>query len=335
MGNTGSFPARGRFRDSTQEAVTSHYNARPNTSVEERVKSPIYHLRNFNNWIKSCLIAEFTPPRAVVLDLCCGKGGDLPKWCSAAIRHWVAADIAGESVKAAEERYESRRTSFSALFVTTDCFETRLSEHLDGRLWFDLVNCQFALHYAFSSEARVLTLLRNASDRLKNGGWFIGTVPNANWIVKKIRNCEANTFGNSVYSIKFPPLKDQEPRVFPAFGAQYTFSLTDAVQDVPEYLVHFPTLERLAAQVGLKLRMKRTFHEVFCEKVKKDADLHRLLFRMEAVDEHGTITPEEWEAAGIYIAFAFQKVGEPRNNYPSLHPARKEVLVIQQETTKV
>lgn len=85
---------------------------------------------------------------------------------------------------------------------------------------------------------------------------------------KKIRNCEANTFGNSVYSIKFPPLKvnghncfiannrltnswdwwlhdkDQEPRVFPAFGAQYTFSLTDAVQDVPEYLVHFPTLER-------------------------------------------------------------------------------------------
>jgi len=152
MGNTGSFPARGCFRDSTQEAVTSHYNARPNTSVEERVKSPIYHLRNFNNWIKSCLIAEFTPPRAVVLDLCCGKGGDLPKWCSAAIRHWVAAgtpppvllslswggppppphcmcvtplraDIAGESVKAAEERYESRRTSFSALFITTDCFE--------------------------------------------------------------------------------------------------------------------------------------------------------------------------------------------------------------------
>jgi len=45
--------------------------------------------------------------------------------------------------------------------------------------------------------------------------------------------------------------------------------------------------------------MKRTFHELFCEKVKKDADLHRLLFRMEAVDEHGTITPEEWEAAGI------------------------------------
>jgi len=45
--------------------------------------------------------------------------------------------------------------------------------------------------------------------------------------------------------------------------------------------------------------MKRTFHELFCEKVKKDADLHRLLFRMEAVDEHGTITPEEWEAASI------------------------------------
>jgi hypothetical protein len=84
-------------------------------------------------------------------------------------------------------------------------------------LWFDLVNCQFALHYAFDSEQRVLSythlclaltrrvcvvsqhslnvspslslsplhgrMLQNVSDRLKDGGWFIGTIPNANWIV--------------------------------------------------------------------------------------------------------------------------------------------------------
>lgn len=77
--------------EGVQELVRSHYNARPNTSVEERVKSPIYHLRNFNNWIKSALIADFTPRRAVVLDLCAGKGGDLPKWCKARIHYWVAA----------------------------------------------------------------------------------------------------------------------------------------------------------------------------------------------------------------------------------------------------
>jgi hypothetical protein len=26
-------------------------------------------------------------------------------------------------------------------------------------------------------------MLQNVSDRLKDGGWFIGTIPNANWIV--------------------------------------------------------------------------------------------------------------------------------------------------------
>lgn len=75
-----------------QELVRSHYNARPNTSVEDRVRSPIYHLRNLNNWIKSALIGEYTPKEnAVVLDLCAGKGGDLPKWCKARINYWVAA----------------------------------------------------------------------------------------------------------------------------------------------------------------------------------------------------------------------------------------------------
>jgi hypothetical protein len=138
------------------------------------VKSPIYYLRNFNNWIKSVIIADYTPSRAVVLDLCAGKGGDLPKWCKARIQYWVAAgtllfsyfnilfvksinfffhsyntfinfiilslfgmrilktnalcvaDIAEESVKAAEERYRnSRHAAFPALFLSTDCFQAR------------------------------------------------------------------------------------------------------------------------------------------------------------------------------------------------------------------
>lgn len=91
--------ATGGGGGAVQERVRSHYNARPNTSVEERVRSPIYHLRNFNNWIKSALIADFTPPRATVLDLCAGKGGDLPKWCKAQLRYWVAAGRARPSTR--------------------------------------------------------------------------------------------------------------------------------------------------------------------------------------------------------------------------------------------
>lgn len=48
---------------------------------------------------------------------------------------------------------------------------------------FDFVSCQFALHYSFETEARARGLLLNISERLKPHGYFICTVPNANWIV--------------------------------------------------------------------------------------------------------------------------------------------------------
>lgn len=69
--------------------VASHYNNIEEKGIKERSKSRIFYMRNSNNWIKSYLIAyclEQIRDRQVdgyqisVLDLGCGKGGDLFKW---------------------------------------------------------------------------------------------------------------------------------------------------------------------------------------------------------------------------------------------------------------
>lgn len=80
--------------------VQSHYNSIGNGGLQERQRSRILHMRNFNNWIKSMLIREYIAKRKEdmpedapfrVLDLGAGKGGDLQKWKKGNISYLVCA----------------------------------------------------------------------------------------------------------------------------------------------------------------------------------------------------------------------------------------------------
>ncbi|KAJ8670558.1 hypothetical protein QAD02_001817, partial [Eretmocerus hayati] len=116
-------------------AVASHYNARDNEGLHQRNQSRIVYMRNFNNWIKSMLINEYLekakqgksygdPIR--VLDMCCGKGGDLLKWRKANVTHVICADIAQVSVEHCQSRYKDMSHKrhpplFTAEFLAHDC----------------------------------------------------------------------------------------------------------------------------------------------------------------------------------------------------------------------
>ena len=67
-------------------------------------QSPIIGLKSFNNWVKSVLITRFAHPvlaaspnaqrrgtrmRGRVLDMGCGKGGDLTKWAKANVAEYL------------------------------------------------------------------------------------------------------------------------------------------------------------------------------------------------------------------------------------------------------
>jgi hypothetical protein len=61
--------------------------------------------------------------------------------------------------------------------------QARLADKLDHRLSFDITSCQFALHYSFESKEQAEMMIRNAAERLVQGGYFIGTIPNGAYIV--------------------------------------------------------------------------------------------------------------------------------------------------------
>ncbi|KAI8142043.1 guanine-N(7)-methyltransferase domain-containing protein [Fennellomyces sp. T-0311] len=292
--------------------VAKHYNDRPEVGVEKRKESKIIRLRSFNNWIKSILIQRHVRAGYTVFDMGCGKGGDLLKFAKARIRHLVAADVAGVSLEQMSERYQSlRNKSFGAEFFHMDCYKDLIEYKLHPSTKFDAVSMQFCLHYGFEKEEMARTMLRNVTSNLKPGGRYIGTMPDAYWIVKRVREQPEGvySFGNSIYRIDFEDtIKDPSKEVgFSKFGCKYMFHLEDAV-DCPEYLVHWPTFEAIAKSCGLRLIFKQNFHEMY-EEASRDRHYKQLLQRIGVVGGNKPdMSEEEWEAARVYLAFAFEKI---------------------------
>ncbi|KAK8965708.1 mRNA cap guanine-N7 methyltransferase 1 [Platanthera guangdongensis] len=118
--------------ESTRKArkVADHYSARSNQTLEEREASPIIHLKKLNNWIKSVLIQRYAHKGDAVLDLACGKGGDLIKWDKAQIGYYVGVDIAEGSIRDCRTRYNGdadqqqrrKKFSFPARLICADCY---------------------------------------------------------------------------------------------------------------------------------------------------------------------------------------------------------------------
>ncbi|XP_042664629.1 mRNA cap guanine-N7 methyltransferase [Centrocercus urophasianus] len=328
------------------QAVAAHYNELQEVGLEKRSQSRIFYLRNFNNWTKSVLIGEFIDrvrqkkSDITVLDLGCGKGGDLLKWRKGRIKKLVCTDIADISVQQCKQRYEDMKARcryneriFDAEFIQADSTKDLLSpKYSDPDTRFDICSCQFVYHYSFETYEQADMMLKNACGNLSPGGYFIGTTPNSFELVKRLEASETNSFGNDVYSVKF-----EKKGEYPLFGCKYDFHLEEVV-DVPEFLVYFPLLEEMAKKHGMKLVYKMTFREFYEEKIKNEE--HKMLLRrMQALEpysafgdsrlasdkpddyEHakefikdgkaklplGTLSKSEWEATSIYLVFAFEK----------------------------
>ncbi|KAL6543213.1 hypothetical protein OROHE_010733 [Orobanche hederae] len=335
--------------------VADHYSARTNQTLEEREASPIIHLKKLNNWVltEMCLsswnnvatsnesseiksittllflsvgivtVRELYAKRGdAVLDLACGKGGDLIKWDKARIGYYVGIDIADGSIEDCRTRYNGdadhhqrrKKFSFPARLICGDCFEVRLDKVLKEDAPFDICSCQFAMHYSWSTEARARRALANVSALLRPGGIFIGTMPDANVIIRKLREAEGLEFGNSVYWIRFDEeFQNKKFKSSSPFGIKYTFHLEDAV-DCPEWIVPFHVFKTLAEEYGLELLFVKNSH-VFVDEYMKKPDFVDLMRRLGALgdgkDDLSTLSPDEWEVAYLYLAFVLRKRGQP------------------------
>ncbi len=326
--------------------VAKHYSQRQNQNLEQRKQSPIYNLRCLNNFVKSTLIQTVTKKKDRVMDLACGKGGDLGKFKKAEIGYYCGIDIALESVRRdAIQRYNKGDYTFPATFIAGDAFvhdlEDVLGENVKGL--FDVVSCQFAIHYSFSTEKRARKAFENISKALRPGGHFVGTTVDSNVLVRNLRQTDGLLFGNDVIEVNFDEKHSKKEFLPPGFGIEYSFTLEDAVTDCKESLVPLITFAELAKEYDLEIMRWTNFHQYVHEmlnlpKEGKYRSVHELWFHLmqppggrvdgklmvprnaegqsllyaTAVKPlnkslNAALTEQEWEAAEYYTTFILRK----------------------------
>lgn len=276
--------------------------------------------RHFNNFIKKLLI-QFAldtihekngPTRVKVLDLACGRGGDLGKWMfseSPAINvpcrksgqvdptyvgYYSGFDVSPECVAESQRRYAQLEKKGDADFAVADCFgetfvlsDVRQVKHYGC---FDVVSIQFAFHYACYNEDIIDRLLRAVSDALKEGGVFIVTTVDLDELARRLG--DATTYHGALFQI------DLESPAPVQACSKYIFKLEGFV-DCPEYAVPAEHVVQRCAEHGLR--------EIPAYSKKFSAFLPEYT-KNSRINKGNVLSADEIDLVTLYRTFCFVKL---------------------------
>lgn len=175
------------------------YGKIKNFIISEKVDN-IDNLRKFHNFIKSQLIINNCQKVNCknLLDIACGRGGDLHKWLNHKlnIKYILAFDSHAESIYSsikkgdtfdgaiarfqnAKKNYGNNIKSlpfinFQHLNLLNPNILYKLNT-IDKDKLYDVISCQFALHYFSENTDTLNKTMELVSKKLRKGGIFIGT----------------------------------------------------------------------------------------------------------------------------------------------------------------
>lgn len=137
--------------------------------------------------------------------------------------------------------------------------------HIPGKASkkFDVVSCQFAIHYFFKSKELLEGFLRNVSINLKQKGKFIFTFMDGQKVHKLINKdgyAKGEKEGNVVWCIQKQYKQFNKSKVY---GNMIDVYLENTNKFIPEYLVHFDFLKEKAKEYDLEIVEDGFFEDTF------------------------------------------------------------------------
>lgn len=334
----------------TLPPITQEHTLLTNKHYGEKVKelgqASRASYREFNNlikahqicWVCNVITRNMNEKNLNVIDLCCGRGGDITKWSRHSLSLLFMTDASLECVSEAAARYSTKKgmslrclekKGFKAAFAVHDAFDCKqknlmkdILKRVRGGYPFHIASCQFSIHYSCSDESNLEYFVSCISASLASGGIFIGTTV-SDQCIAKIFKTHGSDFVTNRFEIHFPSASaaalkecDDDLSQLP-FGIKYFITVEDSVSNLPEYIVPWEKFRRICERHSLILIYCTTFAEYTVDNEeelielansasyfsgKRDKDGNVLLSHIAASDRILSITND------IYVAFSFKKL---------------------------
>ncbi len=180
-------------------------------------------MREYHNWIKSIIIyaycgplkenKESRPRKTSVLDIGCGRGGDILKWYHTKIGEYIGIDVdyygIFSSTEGAISKYNKMKSKFpdfckmnwiqadGGTLLESSAQEKKLpnmtneNKQMIQKIFtkskkVDCISSMFAIHYMFGSSESTTNLVANINNYLKVGGFIIFTLFDAKAVMDRL-----------------------------------------------------------------------------------------------------------------------------------------------------
>jgi len=132
-----------------------------------------------------------------------------------------------------------------------------------ARNGFNVISCQFAIHYFWESETVFRGFLQNVKDNCKDGGYFIGTTYDGRKVFDELRTYKKGESISGINNDKtlWRITKQYDKETFSkddAFGYAIDVYQESINQTIREYLVHIDTMTTLLKEYGFEVPYNET-----------------------------------------------------------------------------
>jgi ribA/ribD-fused uncharacterized protein len=249
------------------------------------------NLRGFHNRVKEGLYMNYIVPNNTLFELAVGRAGDLFKWIKAKASKVFGIDVSstnfrlprsGACVRYINEKkkgtrglpkvlfaegnmskpFEEQNSRYLKIMLGTEEASTPYLQEFKGVQYWDVMACQFAIHYACESEEMFKVFVQNVKNHCKSV--FFGTCMDGKSVFSLLSGRDRYILRSSGRAFAQIDKKyNDEGEWKPEFGQGIDVTLESTDKPMREYLVPFERVVELFGEAGFELLESKMFQELY------------------------------------------------------------------------